>query len=80
MTSEQMLAVAELAETYGTGQLRLTVGQNLVLPNVPDSKIGELTEETVLQELRYDPSEVMRGLVSCTGMDYCHFALIDTKG
>lgn len=80
MTSEQMLAVAQLAETYGTGQLRLTVGQNLILPNVPDSKIGELTEETVLQELRYDPSEVMRGLVSCTGMDYCHFALIDTKG
>ncbi len=80
MTSEQMLAVAELAETYGTGQLRLTVGQNLILPNVADSKIGELTEETVLQELRYDPSEVMRGLVSCTGMDYCHFALIDTKG
>jgi ferredoxin-nitrite reductase len=80
MTSEQMLAVAELAENYGTGQLRLTVGQNLILPNVPDSKIGELTEETVLQELRYDPSEVMRGLVSCTGMDYCHFALIDTKG
>ena len=80
MTSEQMLAVAQLAETYGTGQLRLTVGQNLIVPNVPDSKIGELTEETVLQELRYDPSEVMRGLVSCTGMDYCHFALIDTKG
>ena len=80
MTSEQMLAVAQLAENYGTGQLRLTVGQNLILPNVPDSKIGELTEETVLQELRYDPSEVMRGLVSCTGMDYCHFALIDTKG
>jgi ferredoxin-nitrite reductase len=80
MTSEQMLQVAELAENYGTGQLRLTVGQNLILPNVPDSKIGELTEEPVLQELRYDPSEVMRGLVSCTGMDYCHFALIDTKG
>ena len=80
MTSEQMLAVAQLAEHYGTGQLRLTVGQNLILPNVPDGKIGELTEETVLRELRYDPSEVMRGLVSCTGMDYCHFALIDTKG
>jgi nitrite reductase/ring-hydroxylating ferredoxin subunit len=34
----------------------------------------------VLRELRYDPSEVMRGLVTCTWMDYCHFALIDTKG
>ena len=80
MTSEQMLQVADLAENYGSGQLRMTVGQNFIIPNVPDRKIGELTKEPVLQELRYDPSEVMRGLVSCTGMDYCHFALIDTKG
>src|SRR4030095_2917019 len=80
MTSEQMLRVADLAENYGNGQLRLTVGQNLIIANVPDSRIGELTEEPVLRELRYDPSEVMRGLVSCTGMDFCHFALIDTKG
>jgi nitrite reductase/ring-hydroxylating ferredoxin subunit len=75
-----MLQVADSAENYGSGQLRLTVGQNVIIPNVPDSKIGELTEEPVLQQLRYDPSEVMRGLVSCTGMDFCHFALIDTKG
>jgi ferredoxin-nitrite reductase len=80
MTSEQMRQIAELAESYGNGQLRLTVGQNVIIPNVPDSKLGELTNEPVLQELRYDPSEVMRGLVSCTGMDYCHFALIETKG
>jgi ferredoxin-nitrite reductase len=80
MTSEQMLQLADLAETYGSGGLRLTVGQNVIIADVPDSKIGELTQEPVLQQLRYDPSEVMRGLVSCTGMDFCHFALIDTKG
>ena len=80
ITSEQMLQLARIAENYGSGELRLTVGQNLIIPNVPDNRLGELTEEPVLQELRYDPSEVMRGLVSCTGMDYCHFALIETKG
>ncbi|HXK30864.1 MAG TPA: Rieske 2Fe-2S domain-containing protein [Candidatus Binatia bacterium] len=79
ITAEQMLKVAEVCENYGSGQLRLTVGQNLIIPNVPDRLIGELTGEPVLRELRYDPSEVMRGLVSCTGMDYCHFALIETK-
>ena len=79
MTSEQMLQVADLAENYGSGHLRLTVGQNLIIPNVPDKLIGDLTSAPVLQALRYDPSEVMRGLVSCTGMDYCHFALIETK-
>jgi ferredoxin-nitrite reductase len=80
MTAEQMLGAADLAEHYGSGQIRLTVGQNIIIPNVPDRKVGELTDEPLLKELRYDPSEVMRGLVSCTGMDYCHFALIETKG
>jgi len=79
VTGEQMLKLAEIAENYGNGQIRITVGQNLIIPNVPDKLIGELTSKPVLQELRYDPSEVMRGLVSCTGMDYCHFALIETK-
>ena len=79
ITSEQLSEVARLAETYGSGDIRITVGQNLIIPNVPDRKIGDLTVEPLLQELRYDPSEVMRGLVSCTGMDYCHFALIETK-
>jgi ferredoxin-nitrite reductase len=80
ITGEQMLELAGIAENYGSGQLRLTVGQNLIIPNVPDRLIGKLTQEPVLKVLRYDPSEVMRGLVSCTGMDFCHFALIDTKG
>ncbi len=38
MTSEQMFKIADLAENYGNGQLRLTVGQNLILPNVPDGR------------------------------------------
>jgi ferredoxin-nitrite reductase len=79
ITAEQLFEVARLAEAYGSGEIRITVGQNLIIPNVPDSKIGDLTAEPLLQELRYDPSEVMRGLVSCTGIDYCHFALIETK-
>ncbi len=79
ISTDQMVEVARLAEAYGNGAIRLTIGQNLIIPNVPDQKVGDLTAEPLLQELRYDPSEVMRGLVSCTGMDYCHFALIETK-
>ena len=40
----------------------------------------ELTEEPLLKELRFDPSPIMRGLVTCTGIDFCGLALIDTKG
>ena len=79
ITAKQLFEVARLADEYGNGDIRLTQGQNLIITNVPDAKIGELTAEPLLQELRYDPSEVMRGMVSCTGIDYCHFSLIETK-
>ncbi len=79
ITSEQLLEIARLAEVYGSGDVRITTGQNLIIANVPERKLGDLAEEPLLRELRYDPSEIMKGLVSCTGIDYCHFALIETK-
>ena len=79
ITTTQLFEVARLADAYGNGDIRLTQGQNLIITNVPDAKIGALTAEPLLQELRYDSSEVMRGMVSCTGIDYCHFSLIETK-
>jgi nitrite reductase (NADH) large subunit len=80
ITTRQMHGVANLAERYGSGDIRLTVQQNLVIPNVPEDRIGALSEEPLLKELPFDPSPVMRGLVTCVGSDYCHFALIETKG
>lgn len=80
ITTAQLRGVADLAERYGTGDVRLTVQQNLIIANVPEDRLGALTEEPLLQELSFNPSPVMRGLVSCVGSDYCHFALIETKG
>jgi len=80
ITTQQMRAVASLAERYGNGEIRLTVQQNLVVPNIPEDRVGALTQEPIFQELPFDPSPVMRGLVSCVGIDYCHLALIETKG
>jgi ferredoxin-nitrite reductase len=80
ITSAQMRACADLADRYGDGELRLTVGQNVVIANVPLDRLGALTEEPILKELPFDPSPIMRGLVACTGTDYCHMALIETKG
>ncbi|GIW80997.1 MAG: hypothetical protein KatS3mg105_2804 [Gemmatales bacterium] len=80
ITSEQMRRVADIADRYGTGDIRLTTGQNLVIPNIPESRIGALSNEPLFQELPFNPSPIMRGLVSCTGNDYCPMALIETKG
>jgi ferredoxin-nitrite reductase len=79
ITTAQMRAVANLAERYGNGQLRLSVQQNVIVPNIPEDKLGAFTEEPILKELSFDPSPIMRGLVTCTGIDYCHMALIETK-
>src|SRR3989442_5891240 len=48
-------------------------------PNVREVKLGNLTAEPLLKVLRYDPSEIMRGLVSCTGIEFCNLAVIETK-
>jgi ferredoxin-nitrite reductase len=80
ITTPQMRAVADLADRYGNGEIRLTTGQNVVLPGIPDEKLAAIEQEPILQELPHNPSAVMRGLVSCTGIDYCHMALIETKG
>ncbi|MDW8223300.1 MAG: FAD-dependent oxidoreductase [Gemmatales bacterium] len=80
ITTDQMRGVADLAERYGNGQIRLTVQQNIIIPNVPEDRLSALTDEPLLKELPINPSPILRGLVCCTGNDYCHFALIDTKG
>jgi ferredoxin-nitrite reductase len=80
ITTAQLRGVADLAERYGSGEVRVTTGQNLVVLDVPEARLGALTEEPIVAELPYDPSPIMRGLVACTGTDYCGLALIETKG
>ena len=72
--------LARLADDYGDGQVRLTTGQNAIIPNVPAGRVDALLEEDLLQTFSPRPSFVRRGLVVCTGTDYCNLAQIDTKG
>lgn len=80
VNAKHMREWACLAEAYGTGELRLTTGQNVILPHVPKEKLEALLEEPLLEEFKTDPHPVTRGLVSCVGTDYCNLALIETKG
>ncbi len=80
ITTAQMRAVADVAERYGSGDVRVTTSQNFVITDIPESKIGAVADEPIFKELPFDPSPIMRGLVACTGSDYCPLALIETKG
>jgi ferredoxin-nitrite reductase len=64
LTGEHLIEVCRLAERYGSGEVRLTPGQNVIIPYVPDPKLGELIAKPLLQVLRYDPSTIMRGAVA----------------
>lgn len=79
ITTAQLRGVADLADEYGDGEIRITPEQNLIIPNVPDERLEALTAEPLLETLSYQPSDITRGTVSCTGIDYCHFSLIETK-
>lgn len=75
----QMFELARLAEVYGNGEIRLTVEQNVIIPNIPDSRLSAFLQEPLLQTFTIDPAPLVRSLVSCTGSQFCNFALIETK-
>lgn len=74
-----MFDLARIAEVYGTGEIRLTVEQNVILPHIPDSRLESLLAEPLLQKFSINPEPLNRALVSCTGSQFCDFALIETK-
>jgi ferredoxin-nitrite reductase len=76
---DQLDELARLADIYGNGEIRLTVGQNSIIPNVPVDRVAELLDEPLLKQLSPRPSPFVRGLVACVGTDYCNLALIETK-
>ena len=80
MTGEQLEAVAELAERFGSGSLRATVSQNLVIVDVPNGKTAELARELGQIGLQVDGSPFWRGAIACTGTEFCKLAITETKG
>jgi ferredoxin-nitrite reductase len=80
ISADQIEELARIADDYGDGSVRLTTGQNAIVPNVPVERLAALLEEDLLQELSPAPSAFRRSLVACTGTDYCNLAQIDTKG
>lgn len=77
--AQDMFELARMAEVYGSGEIRLTVEQNVIIPNIPDSRLEALLAEPVLERFSIEPDTLTRGLVSCTGAQFCNFALIETK-
>jgi ferredoxin-nitrite reductase len=79
ITPKQMLRLAELADGYGSGEIRLTVWQNIIIPNVPDAFVAPLKKALEKAGFTTKQSHVASGVIACTGNRYCKFAQSDTK-
>ena len=79
VSGEDLSELARLADAYGTGEARLTTDQNIILVNIPQDKLSSLLDEPILAKYSPEPHPFFRGLVTCTGTDYCNLALIETK-
>jgi sulfite reductase (ferredoxin) len=80
LTGEQLEAAADLAERYGSGNLRTTVSQNLVFIDIPNHDVAALAAELGQIGLYVEGSSFWRGAVACTGTEFCKLAITETKG
>jgi len=74
--------IADLADAYSGGEIRLTVEQNAMLVNVDESALPALLAEPALgpaRRLSVDPGNIVGHTVSCTGSQFCGLAMIETK-
>ena len=78
--ADDMDELARLADEYGSGELRLTVEQNIIIPNIDNSKVKDFLDEPLLKDkFLPEPPILMKGLVACTGNQFCGQAIIETK-
>jgi ferredoxin-nitrite reductase len=80
ITSEQMRGLAQVAGRFGSGTLRFTVWQNLLISDVADRDVGICIAAINALGLGIEASAIRRGLVACTGNAGCKFAASNTKG
>jgi sulfite reductase (ferredoxin) len=75
-----MRAAADLAEKFGTGEIRLTVMQNFLIVNIPKAHTETVARELDAAGLRVSASPFWRGAIACTGTEFCKLAITETKG
>jgi sulfite reductase (ferredoxin) len=79
ITPQQMRVAADLAERFGSGELRTTNTQNLVIVNVPQPHVEKVVNGLEDVRLHVAASTFWRGAVACTGTEFCKLAITETK-
>lgn len=78
-SAAQLKTLAELAEKHGRGRLRTTNSQNIILLDIENEKLDTIKQQLEAASFDYEPSWARRGLIACTGIQFCKLAIAETK-
>jgi ferredoxin-nitrite reductase len=79
LSADRMRGLAAIADRFGSGTLRLTVWQNLLISDIPDAVLDDALAAIAVLGLDWRASGLRGGLVACTGNTGCKFSASDTK-
>ncbi len=71
--------VADIAERAGSDRIRFTPYQKLIILDVPDDELANLTAELDALGLPSTPSHWRRNLMACSGIEYCKLSFAETR-
>ncbi len=80
LDGDALLSIAALADKYGSGQVRTTAEQKMVILGVPGGAVHDLVAELDALGLPVRPSVFRRHTMACTGIEFCKLAIVETKG
>ncbi|ERS47818.1 MULTISPECIES: nitrite/sulfite reductase [unclassified Corynebacterium] len=78
-TGEQLIAIADVAEKFGISRIRTTPMKELLFLDVEEDDIPALSRALDETGLYSQPTEFRRGVISCTGLEFCKLAHVTTK-
>ncbi|RMI41771.1 nitrite/sulfite reductase [Actinomadura harenae] len=79
VNGELLGVIADLAERYGSGRVRTTAEQKMVILDVPEENTEALADALAEHDLQVRPSTFRRQTMACTGIEYCKLAIVETK-
>lgn len=78
--ADGLFALATLLKKYEATTIKATTTQNFVIQDVPTSKAQELANELKTIGVDAFPSAFKARTLACTGLNFCKFAISETKG
>ncbi|MFG1942914.1 nitrite/sulfite reductase [Nonomuraea sp. NPDC048826] len=79
LSGDRLHLIADIAERHGSGRVRTTVEQKMVILDVAPDQVDSLVAELEANDLRVNPSTFRRQTMACTGIEFCKLAIVDTK-